>query len=430
MAQHDQNVANGSGASLRGDLNDALAALFSLSSGATAPSTTVAYQWWADTANGLLKQRNAANSGWVNHGSIASALLRLEDVAAGGSGGLLRSDGDGSGLTGISAVDQLARDLGMVGVIESNVGAGERGPAVNYDFSEDTLSVSNNSLHKPSDAVYASAPSFTEQFSLSGDFNENDRSNQTIRQVIPASAIVDGGGSVRITLFGATGEGFSVDSCYIGEQAASGDPYDFEASPTQVTFDGGSSSATIATAGTKESDAISFSVDPSKSYVVSYHITSSAVASLRAKSSESGFASYSKSGDDAATVNASGYASLASNVVGILKLEVGTAFLDMTLQSSPVTLNQASPSDIQVYVIVLEGEGSDAASNVLCAVAIDGSTFTTAEVAAKVYSFDGSKLLRFDIATIGVGGSFAFKVTTQGAEKFEVSAPSAVPNYT
>lgn len=102
MAQHDQNIANGSGAVVRGDINDAFAALFSLSSGAAAPSTTVAYQWWADTANGLLKQRNAANTAWITRGDLATAFLQPADIASGGSGGLLREDGDGSSLTGIN----------------------------------------------------------------------------------------------------------------------------------------------------------------------------------------------------------------------------------------------------------------------------------------------------------------------------------------
>ena len=73
--QHDQNIANADGATVRADINNALAALFSLSSGATAPSTTVAYQLWADTTNNLLKQRNAANTGWLVRGTLAEAFV-------------------------------------------------------------------------------------------------------------------------------------------------------------------------------------------------------------------------------------------------------------------------------------------------------------------------------------------------------------------
>lgn len=66
MAQHDYSLANQSGASFRTDLNNALSAIVSNNSGATEPTTTFAYQWWADTTTGILKQRNAANSAWVS----------------------------------------------------------------------------------------------------------------------------------------------------------------------------------------------------------------------------------------------------------------------------------------------------------------------------------------------------------------------------
>lgn len=45
------------------DRDDALRSLFS---GASAPSSPVAYQWWADTTAKVLKQRNAANSAWLD----------------------------------------------------------------------------------------------------------------------------------------------------------------------------------------------------------------------------------------------------------------------------------------------------------------------------------------------------------------------------
>lgn len=77
MSQHDMNLANADGATFRGDLNAALTALVGLSSGATAPSTTFAYMWWADTTTGLLKIRNGANTGWVTVGTLASTNLGL-----------------------------------------------------------------------------------------------------------------------------------------------------------------------------------------------------------------------------------------------------------------------------------------------------------------------------------------------------------------
>lgn len=74
MAQHDYNLANQSGADFRADLNNALAAIATVNSGATEPSTTFAHQLWVDTANSLLKIRNAANTDWITFGvSISSS---------------------------------------------------------------------------------------------------------------------------------------------------------------------------------------------------------------------------------------------------------------------------------------------------------------------------------------------------------------------
>ena len=65
MSQHDMNIANQSFPSTRGDINNALAALVSQSSGASAPSTTFANQMWYDTTNNFLKMRNEADDAWI-----------------------------------------------------------------------------------------------------------------------------------------------------------------------------------------------------------------------------------------------------------------------------------------------------------------------------------------------------------------------------
>jgi len=82
LAQHDYVIANQSGASFRSDLNNALSAVASNNSGTSEPSTTYAYQWWADTNTGLLKVRNAANSAWVTVGTLATANLGLAPIAS------------------------------------------------------------------------------------------------------------------------------------------------------------------------------------------------------------------------------------------------------------------------------------------------------------------------------------------------------------
>ena len=66
MATHDYVINNDTGANVRSDINIALSAIASNNSSTTTPSTTYAYQFWADTANDLLKQRNAANNAWIS----------------------------------------------------------------------------------------------------------------------------------------------------------------------------------------------------------------------------------------------------------------------------------------------------------------------------------------------------------------------------
>jgi hypothetical protein len=66
MAQHDYVIANGTGAAVRSDLNNGLAAIVSQNSGASAPATTYAYMSWADTGAGVMKMRNGANSAWIS----------------------------------------------------------------------------------------------------------------------------------------------------------------------------------------------------------------------------------------------------------------------------------------------------------------------------------------------------------------------------
>lgn len=68
MAQHDQVIDNGPGLVVRQDINSAIAALFSTSSGPVEPQVSVPGQLWLDTSiapNGQLKQRNLTNNGWV-----------------------------------------------------------------------------------------------------------------------------------------------------------------------------------------------------------------------------------------------------------------------------------------------------------------------------------------------------------------------------
>ena len=82
MAQHDYDIANGTGAAVRTDINNVLDAVVSQNSGGSEPSTTFSYQYWADTTAGLLKIRNGANNAWVTVGALDAANLGLATLAS------------------------------------------------------------------------------------------------------------------------------------------------------------------------------------------------------------------------------------------------------------------------------------------------------------------------------------------------------------
>ena len=70
--QSDFILDNQTGAQFRADLNNALEAMAGFSSGSTAPTTTYAYQYWADTTNNVLKQRDGSNAGWIVRGKLTT----------------------------------------------------------------------------------------------------------------------------------------------------------------------------------------------------------------------------------------------------------------------------------------------------------------------------------------------------------------------
>lgn len=73
MSQHDGYIADQQGGPFLDELNQALAAQRSQNSGDTAPTPTVGYLFWADTANDMMKMRNSANNGWIDLWRLSTA---------------------------------------------------------------------------------------------------------------------------------------------------------------------------------------------------------------------------------------------------------------------------------------------------------------------------------------------------------------------
>ena len=89
MAQSDQVVQNATFPAVRADINDNLAALYSQSSGNSAPAVTVAFQPWVDTSSSppVWKVRNASNSAWITIGILDPAGFNSGGITAIANGG-------------------------------------------------------------------------------------------------------------------------------------------------------------------------------------------------------------------------------------------------------------------------------------------------------------------------------------------------------
>jgi hypothetical protein len=128
MSQNDFNIANQTASVFRADLNSALAALASLSSGATAPSTTYGNMMWYDTANNILKLRTEANDGWINIGYMdqgAGAFRILDDTqvtnTSGTQTGLIGGQATAAWEAGTGTTESLVSPANIKSAIDAQV---------------------------------------------------------------------------------------------------------------------------------------------------------------------------------------------------------------------------------------------------------------------------------------------------------------------
>ena len=126
MATHDYIISNASGAAVRADLNNALAAIASNNSAATEPSTTYAYQWWADTGSSptVMKLRNAANSAWITLFQLDGewSLIPFENGTAAAPSIYFKDSGTDTGIYSPGA-DQVGISAGGTSRFEISTSA-------------------------------------------------------------------------------------------------------------------------------------------------------------------------------------------------------------------------------------------------------------------------------------------------------------------
>jgi hypothetical protein len=121
MATHDYVIDNQTSANARADINNVLQAILTNNSSPTPPTVTNANMFWYDTANNVLKMRNAADSGTGGAGWIIVAYLdqtngsmqvRSDVIQAASSGGIDVKDSSGSTIIDLNIASQATAEAG------------------------------------------------------------------------------------------------------------------------------------------------------------------------------------------------------------------------------------------------------------------------------------------------------------------------------
>jgi len=126
MSQHDLDIANQTASAVRSDINNALQALGSTNSGASAPATTYANMLWYDTTSNILKIRAEANDAWISIGYFdqsADAFRILDDTqvtnTSGTQTGLLGDQSTATWEAGTGTTESLVSPAKVKSAIEA-----------------------------------------------------------------------------------------------------------------------------------------------------------------------------------------------------------------------------------------------------------------------------------------------------------------------
>jgi len=130
MSQNDFLIANQPFPDTRQDINDALQALASLSSGSSAPSTTYANMLWYDTGNNILKMRTEADDAWIDVGYLCQSTNKFcifDDTnvvnSSGTQVGLIGDQPTSDWEAGTSTTESLVSPAKVKSAIETNAGS-------------------------------------------------------------------------------------------------------------------------------------------------------------------------------------------------------------------------------------------------------------------------------------------------------------------
>lgn len=248
----------------------------------------------------------------------------------------------------------------------------------------------------------------------------------TIRNRVNAAVLTHSGSSVRLTLTGPTaGAPAVIGAMYIGQAAASGDAYDFAATPTQITV-GGSGSFTVGVGQVVVTDWIDFTLNEAQNYVTSFYVTS---GDLRYKNGTSpDYATYSRAGNEAATVNATtGYnESPSRDIAMVSKIEV-SSISDMSVESQNFNFLEVPQWGRIVAIVDLAGAALN--TDLIFSISRDGSDFVMCAMGERYVRPDGSVLVDsglIDLSATDSGMTGRWRITTDNGASPRILAVGAL----
>jgi len=113
MSQNDMTIDNSTGANVRADINSAIQALATNSSGSSAPSTNFASQFFANTSTSIMQLRNTSNNAHINLFTLAGGPAFAVD-------GTINSVNIGKGANSVAGNTVLGESA-----LDSSVSGGE-----------------------------------------------------------------------------------------------------------------------------------------------------------------------------------------------------------------------------------------------------------------------------------------------------------------
>tara|TARA_Y100000114_G_scaffold13673_1_gene11066 strand:- start:4670 stop:6574 length:1905 start_codon:yes stop_codon:yes gene_type:complete len=360
---------------------------------------------------------NEAGDEWV---AVDKALIGLPVGTSAGDVVALDSSGrlpavSGALLTSLPP-DHTARGMAIVGIINDDLGEGIYGDVVSYSFATDSLAVSDGAAYDPVTDSYSPASE-----DVVGTFGVSQTTTENITATFPYFGVK----------FTATSNG-TVDSVKVQVTGvSSGDTVNFRLYSDDAGSPGtqiGSDSDDLVIGSTGEKTATFSSGDADISSGTDYWVVfvPQTPGSISIAISVCG----NQAGYGSGRANSIAGISDGSNTSVEYRMEITQASPgSMTLRPDPVTLDNADPSDVSLYVELAASGGADISSDIQCKFSIDGgSTWTTADVPDATYTFGTDNLVRFD-AAFGVltGSSFVWEITTTEGADIAVSAPKVVP---